>query len=78
MSSMDVATERDRGVVKFFNGEKGFGFCSRANGKLDVFVHANELKRSGVVGTLEKGDNLEFDVVPVDGKGPKATAIRRI
>lgn len=78
MSSMDVATERDRGVVKFFNGEKGFGFCSRSGGKLDVFVHANELKRSGVQGSLEKGDSLEFDVVPVDGKGPKAVSIRRV
>ena len=43
------SAERDEGRVKFFNALKGFGFCERT-GAPDVFLHANELKRSGVPG----------------------------
>jgi cold shock protein len=68
---------RVQGTVKFFNSDKGFGFATR-DGDRDVFIHANELKRSGVEGPVKEGDQLEFDVVPVDGKGPKAQSIRRV
>lgn len=77
MSTASTTTERDTGEVKFFNAEKGFGFCARA-GKPDVFVHANELKRSGVEGLLQPGDRLSFDVVPAPGKpGPKGVNFAR-
>jgi CspA family cold shock protein len=68
--------ERTRGIVKFYNSEKGFGFARRENGASDVFIHANALKRSGIEGPVKTGDKLEFDVLPVDGKGPKANNIR--
>ena len=71
-------TERSQGTVKFFNGEKGFGFVRRENNAPDVFIHANELKRSGIEGGVKTGDRLEFDVTAVDGKGPKASNIRMI
>ena len=66
---------REQGVVKFFNVEKGFGFVRRDNAP-DVFIHANELKRSGIESGVKTGDKLEFEVIPVDGKGPKASSIK--
>lgn len=66
----NLSVVRARGVVKFFSESKGFGFCSR-EGEQDVFVHANALKRSGIKDGVREGDTLEFDVIPVDGKGPK-------
>ena len=68
--------ERSAGVVKFFNGEKGFGFVRRDGGAPDVFIHANALKRSGIENGVQTGDRLEFDVLPVEGKGPKASNIK--
>lgn len=68
--------ERHVGVVKFFNMEKGFGFCRREGGLSDVFVHSNALKRSGIYDGIKTGDKLEFDVYPVDGKGPKADNVK--
>lgn len=67
--------ERSTGVVKFFDPEKGYGFCKREGDKPDVFVHSNALKRSGIYDGIKPGDTLEFDVTPVEGKGPKASAI---
>ena len=40
---------RINGTVKFFNGAKGFGFISPADGSKDVFVHATALERAGTV-----------------------------
>ena len=70
------SVERAVGVVKFYNSEKGFGFARREGGAVDVFIHANALKRSGIEDPVKTGDKLEFDVVPVDGKGPKASQIK--
>lgn len=71
-----TAVERSQGVVKFFNLEKGFGFIKRDGGLPDVFLHANALKRSGITDGVKEGDKLAFDVVPVEGKGPKCDAIQ--
>lgn len=67
----EAVLSRDKGEVKFFDVAKGFGFCKRDGGLPDVFVHANALKRSGIEGGVKAGDKLEFDVLAVDGKGPK-------
>lgn len=69
--------ERVEGTVKFFNVIKGFGFVTRDGGG-DVFIHANELKRSGIEGGVKDGERLAFDVVPVPDKGPKAQNVQRI
>jgi len=71
-----ASPERVEGVVKFFNEEKGFGFARREKGS-DVFIHANELRRSNFDGTIQTGDKLVFDVIPVEGKGGKAANIKR-
>ncbi len=55
----------EKGVVKWFNGAKGFGFIQRESGE-DVFVHYKAISGEGYK-TLNEGDKVEFDVE----KGPK-------
>jgi CspA family cold shock protein len=62
-------TEREQGVVKWFDERKGFGFIKRTEGK-DVFVHQNALAGDGYM-TLAEGQQVEFTVVQGQ-KGPQA------
>jgi CspA family cold shock protein len=48
------------GTVKFYNGQKGFGFIQPDNGGKDVFVHATALERAGIRGLVE-GQKVSFD-----------------
>ncbi len=52
--------ERESGTVKWFNGDKGFGFISRDQGD-DVFVHYIAISGEGYR-SLEEGLKVEFDV----------------
>ena len=63
------------GTVKWFNGEKGFGFISREQGD-DVFVHFSAIQGTGYR-TLEEGQRVEFDVGP-GRKGEEAQNVRVI
>jgi len=56
-----------KGVVKFFNGEKGFGFIQQEGGGEDVFVHVSAVERAGLQG-LAEGQGLEFNLVDRGGK----------
>ena len=58
---------RISGTVKFFNGAKGFGFISPADGSKDVFVHVTAVERAGLPG-LTEGQKVSFDVVSERGK----------
>ncbi|GAC1530698.1 MAG: hypothetical protein NVS3B12_05590 [Acidimicrobiales bacterium] len=49
------------GTVKWFNGEKGFGFISQDGGGPDVFVHFSAINGSGYK-NLEQGQKVEFEV----------------
>ncbi|CAN5823274.1 DNA damage response modulator PprM [soil metagenome] len=49
------------GKVKWFNGEKGFGFVEQDDGGADVFVHFSAIQGSGFR-NLNEGDEVEFDV----------------
>ena len=48
------------GTVKFYNGQKGFGFIQPDGGGKDVFVHATALERAGLQG-LNEGQKVSFD-----------------
>ena len=50
----------DTGTVKFYNGQKGFGFIQPDDGGKDVFVHASALERAGMLG-LAEGQKVRFD-----------------
>jgi len=54
-------SEKEQGVVKWFNGGKGYGFIERESGD-DVFVHFNAIVADGYR-TLEEGQRVEFTVV---------------
>jgi len=64
-----------KGRVKWFNAEKGFGFIERDDGN-DVFVHFSAITMEGFK-TLEEGSEVQFDVV--DGtKGPQAANVSKV
>jgi CspA family cold shock protein len=56
-----------KGVVKFFNGQKGFGFIVRDDGGEDVFVHISSVEQAGLTG-LAEGQPLEFTLVDRGGR----------
>ncbi len=55
------------GVVKFFNGQKGFGFVVRDDGAEDVFVHISAVEAAGLTG-LAEGQPMKFTLVDRGGK----------
>lgn len=69
---MSKDTVEYKGVVKFFNEVKQFGFitCPQFNG--DVFVHGTKLKES-----IEEGDDVSFNIVE-GKKGPNAINVKKI
>ncbi len=63
------------GVVKWFNGEKGFGFIS-VEGEEDVFVHFSAIQGEGYK-TLEEGERVEFEVTEGE-RGPQAANVTKL
>ncbi|GGE15368.1 hypothetical protein GCM10011529_22230 [Polymorphobacter glacialis] len=56
-----------KGVVKFFNGQKGFGFVVRDDGGEDVFVHISAVEAAGLTG-LADGQPMEFTLTERNGR----------
>ena len=56
-----------KGIVKFFNSQKGFGFIVRDDGGEDVFVHISAVEQAGLTG-LAEGQPLEFTLVDRGGR----------
>ncbi|QDH16180.1 cold-shock protein [Swingsia samuiensis] len=70
----DMSTAEDiRGIVKWYNATKGFGFITPEDGGKDIFVHASALERSHLQ-TLDEGQNIHVKVVQGQ-KGPEAAEI---
>lgn len=59
----------NKGTVKWFDAQKGFGFIQPADGGTDVFVHISAVERAGL-SDLKEGQQVSFDVVanPKNGK----------
>lgn len=69
---------RVRGVVKFFNPVKGWGFIAVPGMERDVFVHKSAFDNPDfpLKGLIED-DAVEFTLDPDTTKGPKAINIKR-
>ena len=62
----------NKGTVKWFNSEKGYGFIKTAEGK-DVFVHFSAIVADGFK-SLEEGQNVSFDIEE-GNRGPQASNV---
>lgn len=60
------------GTVKWFNGQKGFGFIQPDDGSKDVFVHISAVERAGMSG-LNEGQKISYDIV-ADSRSGKSSA----
>ena len=63
----------NKGTVKWFNAEKGFGFITSEEGK-DLFVHFSEIQKEGFK-TLNENEEVTFDIIEGQ-KGPQAANIK--
>jgi CspA family cold shock protein len=64
-----------KGIVKWFNEKKGYGFIQKDEGG-DVFVHHSSIKMSGFK-TLSEGDKVTFDIQQGQ-KGPAAANVTKL
>lgn len=64
----------ENGKVKWFNGEKGFGFIEREGGD-DVFVHFSAIQGEGYK-TLDEGQEVTFEIENGQ-RGPQAVNVRK-
>ncbi|MCL4859847.1 MAG: cold-shock protein [Caldilineaceae bacterium] len=68
--------DRKRGVVKWFNDQKGYGFITPEAGGKDVFVHHSAIMAAGFR-TLAEGDQVEFSIQQ-GPKGPSAANVQKV
>lgn len=62
------------GTVKWFNGEKGYGFITPEDGTKDLFVHFSAIQGDGYK-TLNEGQKVEYEATQGQ-KGPQASNVR--
>ncbi len=60
------------GTVKWFNGQKGFGFIQPDDGGKDVFVHISAVERAGM-SNLNEGQKISYEIV-ADRRSGKSSA----
>ncbi|QJP14188.1 cold-shock protein [Starkeya sp. ORNL1] len=60
------------GTVKWFNGQKGFGFIQPDNGGPDVFVHISAVERAGMR-SLNEGQKVSYEI-ETDRRSGKSSA----
>lgn len=59
--------DKQKGVCKWFNNEKGYGFIIPQGGGKDIFIHVNQLQKSGIK-SLKEGQHLTFETREERGK----------
>ncbi|HEX2715111.1 MAG TPA: cold-shock protein [Candidatus Acidoferrales bacterium] len=64
------------GTVKWFNGEKGYGFITPEDGSKDLFVHFSAIQGEGYR-SLNEGQKVEYEATQGQ-KGPQASNVRVI
>jgi CspA family cold shock protein len=69
MKSSEQLMAREKGIVKWFSTDKGYGFIRRETGD-EIFVHHTDIEVDGYA-SLKNGETVEFDVFDSD-RGPKA------
>ncbi len=60
------------GTVKWFNGQKGYGFIQPDDGGADVFVHISAVEQAGLPG-LNEGQKISYEIA-VDRRSGKSSA----
>ena len=65
------------GTVKFYNGQKGFGFIAPDEGGNDVFVHASALERAGIR-SLAEGQKVSFETAKDQRTGKIAVSTLQV
>ena len=71
-----MSNSQTRGVVKWFNDQKGFGFITPDDGSKDLFVHHTAILGEGFK-TLAENQAVEFSVQESE-KGPRATNVKKL
>lgn len=70
----DKENVMSKGIVKWFNADKGFGFITPEDGSKDLFVHHSEIQAGGQYATLADGQAVEFEV----GEGQKGPCANKV
>jgi len=65
-----------QGTVKWFNGDKGFGFIAVDGSDKEIFVHFSEIQSDGFR-SLDENQRVEFEITQ-GAKGPQASGVRVI
>lgn len=67
-----------KGIIKWFNNEKGYGFINNSDitSDEDIFVHYTSIKKDGYK-TLSEGQTVEFNLIKTD-KGLQATDVKSV
>jgi len=60
------------GVVKWFNGQEGYGFIQPDDGGKNVLVHISAVERAGL-SSLNEGQKISFELV-ADRRSGKSSA----